>query len=313
MTCPAGNITAITATARGGRASFRPGAPACPLRPACTAARRGRTITIHPLEHVLQRARQAQREPAWQERYRAERPIVERKISHFTRRAWGGREARTRGLARISTDLYARAAPSTGPGSPSSAPATTEPAGQSSEPENRATRPSTIDHRQATPPSTSGTRKATASDPQPSPATPDSQLAVDPQAEAYFSTVLGLDRRPRPRGAENHPLPHPARRRQAGPQRPAPPPENPRHLALGSRHRRSLDPHPGPPASPLTSAKAVPALTKKRPGPVEPRHPARQPGHRHTPDPESAPATPLRQHPSRHTHTRMIRLALTGT
>jgi hypothetical protein len=58
---------------------------------------------------VLQRARSQQKEPAWQDRYRAERPIVERKISHFTRRAWGGRKARTRGLARISTDLYARA------------------------------------------------------------------------------------------------------------------------------------------------------------------------------------------------------------
>jgi len=47
---------------------------------------------------------------AWQERYRTDRPTVERKISHFTRRPWGGRKARTRGLARITTDLYARAA-----------------------------------------------------------------------------------------------------------------------------------------------------------------------------------------------------------
>jgi hypothetical protein len=109
VTCPAGNITTITATARGGRASFRPWCAGCPLRPACTAARRGRTIATHPLEPVLQRARQEQKEPAWQQRYRAGRPIVERKISHFTRRAWGGRKARTRGLARISTDLYARA------------------------------------------------------------------------------------------------------------------------------------------------------------------------------------------------------------
>jgi IS5 family transposase len=109
VTCPAGNTTTITATARGGRASFRPWCAGCPLRPACTAARRGRTIAIHPLEAVLQRARQEQKEPAWQDRYRAERPIVERKISHFTRRSWGGRKARTRGLARISTDLYARA------------------------------------------------------------------------------------------------------------------------------------------------------------------------------------------------------------
>jgi hypothetical protein len=57
----------------------------------------------------LQQARAAQRDPAWQQRYRADRPIVERKVSHFTRRAWGGRKARTRGLARITTDLLARA------------------------------------------------------------------------------------------------------------------------------------------------------------------------------------------------------------
>ena len=99
----------ITAAARGGKASFRPWCAACPLRSACTAARRGRTIAIHPHEAVLQRARAAQRDPAWQQRYKADRPIVERKISHFTRRAWGGRRARTRGLARVTTDLVTRA------------------------------------------------------------------------------------------------------------------------------------------------------------------------------------------------------------
>jgi DDE family transposase/transposase-like protein DUF772 len=111
VTCPAGQTAVITPAARGGgKASFRPWCGACPLRPACTAARRGRTIAIHPHEPVLQRARAAQRDPAWQQRYRADRPLVERKISHFTRRAWGGRKARTRGLARITTDLVTRAA-----------------------------------------------------------------------------------------------------------------------------------------------------------------------------------------------------------
>jgi hypothetical protein len=110
VTCPAGQTAVIVPAARGGgRASFRPWCAACPLRPACTASRRGRTIAIHPHEAVLQQARAAQRDPAWQQRYRADRPIAERKISHFTRRAWGGRKARTRGLARITTDLYARA------------------------------------------------------------------------------------------------------------------------------------------------------------------------------------------------------------
>jgi hypothetical protein len=110
VTCPAGQTAIITpATRGGGRASFRPWCASCPLRPACTAARHGRTITIHPHEAVLQRARAAQRDPGWQQRYRADRPIVERKVSHFTRRAWGGRRARTRGLARITTDLVTRA------------------------------------------------------------------------------------------------------------------------------------------------------------------------------------------------------------
>jgi Transposase DDE domain/Transposase domain (DUF772) len=110
VTCPAGQVAVITPAARGGKASFRPWCAGCPLRPACTAAKHGRTIAIHPHEAVLQRARTVQRDPAWQQRYRADRPIVERKIAHFTRRAWGGRRARTRGLARITTDLVTRAA-----------------------------------------------------------------------------------------------------------------------------------------------------------------------------------------------------------
>jgi hypothetical protein len=34
---------------------------------------------------------------------------VERKISHFTRRPWGGRKARCRGHKRILTDILTRA------------------------------------------------------------------------------------------------------------------------------------------------------------------------------------------------------------
>jgi DDE family transposase/transposase-like protein DUF772 len=109
VTCPAGQTATIVWAARGGRASFRPWCATCPLQLACTASRRGRTITIHPHEAVLQHARAAQRDPAWQQRYKTDRPIVERKVSHFTRRAWGGRRARTRGLTRITTDLVTRA------------------------------------------------------------------------------------------------------------------------------------------------------------------------------------------------------------
>jgi hypothetical protein len=110
-TCPAGNTVAIRPTADGGgKASFAPHCDRCPLRAECTSARRGRTLTIHPQEAVLQRARAEQRSPEWTARYRADRPVVERKISHLMRRAWGGRKARTRGLARVSTDIDTRAA-----------------------------------------------------------------------------------------------------------------------------------------------------------------------------------------------------------
>jgi len=66
-------------------------------------------ITIHPHEARLQQAKAAQRDPAWQQTYRATRPTVERKIAHFTQRAWGGRHARCRGQARIFTDVITRA------------------------------------------------------------------------------------------------------------------------------------------------------------------------------------------------------------
>ena len=110
MTCPAGQRVAINPTRDGGgRASFKVHCKDCPLRRACTKSRAGRTITVHPHEAILQRARAEQREPGWLERYRSDRPIVERKIAHFVRRSWGGRRARTRGRERISTDLDTRA------------------------------------------------------------------------------------------------------------------------------------------------------------------------------------------------------------
>jgi len=108
--CPAGQTAPIRVRRGGGGiASFTPWCGDCPLRPACTTAPAGRVITIHPHEARLQQAKTAQRDPDWQQAYRATRPIVERKIAHFTRRPWGGRKARTRGQARILTDVIARA------------------------------------------------------------------------------------------------------------------------------------------------------------------------------------------------------------
>jgi hypothetical protein len=111
VTCPAGHTAPIRpAAGGGGKASFKPNCRHCPLRELCTPSHRGRTITVHPQEAFLQQARAEQSSPEWIARYRQNRPTVERKISHFVRRAWGGRRARTRGVRRVSTDLDTRAA-----------------------------------------------------------------------------------------------------------------------------------------------------------------------------------------------------------
>jgi hypothetical protein len=109
VTCPAANTVPIAFGRSGGKASFAPHCARCPLRPDCTSSPKGRTITVHPHEAQLQKAKAAQRTDEWKARYRADRPIVERKISHFTRRPWGGRRARARGLERIVTDVATRA------------------------------------------------------------------------------------------------------------------------------------------------------------------------------------------------------------
>jgi len=110
VTCPAAHTVPITFGRRGdGRASFAPHCATCPLRADCTTAAAGRSITIHPHEAALQRAKVAQQTEEWKARYRADRPVVERKIAHFTRRPWGGRKARVRGLDRVKTDVATRA------------------------------------------------------------------------------------------------------------------------------------------------------------------------------------------------------------
>jgi hypothetical protein len=58
---------------------------------------------IHSHEAALQHAKARQKDPAWQQAYRAHRPVVERKIIQYTHRLWGGRKARCRGHARILT------------------------------------------------------------------------------------------------------------------------------------------------------------------------------------------------------------------
>lgn len=109
--CPGGRVVPIRFGPNGsGRADFAEHCAGCPLRDSCTTSTSGRSVTIHPREALLQRAKARQCEPGWQHAYRSTRPKVERKIAHFTRVSWGGRRARTRGRLRVATDAATRAA-----------------------------------------------------------------------------------------------------------------------------------------------------------------------------------------------------------
>ena len=109
--CPADLDTPIIRRADGtGIAAFGDMCRRCPLRERCTTATGGRTIAIARHEARMQQAKADQHDPDWQTAYRSTRPKVERKIGHLTRRAWGGRRARTRGVARVLTDFVTRAA-----------------------------------------------------------------------------------------------------------------------------------------------------------------------------------------------------------
>ncbi len=111
VACPAGHVVAIRfGSDGGGKADFAGHCGGCPLQERCTTAAAGRTITIHPEEALLQRAKAEQADPEWKAAYRGTRPKVERKIAHFVRVTWGGRKARTRGLRRVATDVDTRAA-----------------------------------------------------------------------------------------------------------------------------------------------------------------------------------------------------------
>ena len=110
VTCPAGQV--VTITRRGdqsGIARFAPHCGTCTLRADCTTSRSGRSVAINEYEAILQQARVEQTDPDWIATYRANRPLVERKIAHLVRRGWGGRRGRTQGLQRIATDLDTRA------------------------------------------------------------------------------------------------------------------------------------------------------------------------------------------------------------
>jgi hypothetical protein len=110
VTCPAGRTVPLRRHRSELVASFGPVCRSCPLVARCTTSREGRVIRVGHHHASLVRARQARRDPAWRDDYRATRPRVERRIAHLVRRRHGGRRARVRGRLKVGADFSLLAA-----------------------------------------------------------------------------------------------------------------------------------------------------------------------------------------------------------
>ena len=105
VTCPAGHVTAITAS---GHASFRSHCRDCPLRSRCTTSKAGMNFTLTPHDEELMLARRAWRNGDFAEDYRRWRPMVERSIAWLV---FGrNRRVRYRGVKRNHQGLSMRVA-----------------------------------------------------------------------------------------------------------------------------------------------------------------------------------------------------------
>jgi hypothetical protein len=106
VTCPAGARVAIPA---GATAVHFPAATcqACPQRAACTIARTGRSVTLHPQEALLQELRTRQRQPAGRATLRT-RVQVEHTLARV--QALQGGRARYKGVRKNTLDLRRTAA-----------------------------------------------------------------------------------------------------------------------------------------------------------------------------------------------------------
>jgi hypothetical protein len=100
LVCPAGQQMPFTP---GGKVQF-PAAvcAACPLRAQCTTSSRGRSVQIHPDEHLLAELRARQLTPQGRAKLR-ERTAVEHTLAHIGH--WQGRRARYRGQRKNLFDL----------------------------------------------------------------------------------------------------------------------------------------------------------------------------------------------------------------
>jgi transposase len=92
VSCPAGHIRPITKTRS---VTFGAVCRACPLAERCTTSKTGRTLTLHEHDNLLRAARHDWRtEPDLREKYRKNRPNVERVVSQIASR--GGRRVKLR-------------------------------------------------------------------------------------------------------------------------------------------------------------------------------------------------------------------------
>jgi IS5 family transposase len=92
MTCPAGNTRPITKTRN---VVFGVLCRSCPLATRCTTSKTGRTISLHERDDLLRQARRDWTDkPDLREKYRMNRPNVERVVSQIASR--GGRRLKLR-------------------------------------------------------------------------------------------------------------------------------------------------------------------------------------------------------------------------
>ena len=106
VTCPAGLTRSMSKTRT---VTFGAACAGCPLRPRCTTAKDGRSMTIHPHEDLLRAARARARTPEFKQAYPT-RSAIERIISWTA--TCNGRRVRLRylGAARNNAWLHTRCA-----------------------------------------------------------------------------------------------------------------------------------------------------------------------------------------------------------
>jgi hypothetical protein len=100
VTCPAGVTRKMSARRT---ATFGAACAGCPLRPQCTTAKDGRSMTIHPHEDLLRAARAQARAPEFKEEYPA-RSAIERIIAWTATRH--GRRIRLRYTGTAKNDAW---------------------------------------------------------------------------------------------------------------------------------------------------------------------------------------------------------------